>query len=89
MEINYRKIPGYKPWLVSEKYFDREALLVWLHVNNCCQVVVACLYQEGGITGIIFCHQTGGPITGWAYKWGWGGGGLYTGTFSVFLSSCE
>ena len=21
-----------------------------------------------GITGIMFCHQTGGPITGWAYK---------------------
>ena len=20
------------------------------------------------MTGIIFCHQTGGPITGWAYK---------------------
>ena len=26
------------------------------------------LYQEGGTTGITFCHQTGGPITGWAYK---------------------
>ena len=23
------------------------------------------LYQEGGVTGIMFCHQTGGPITGW------------------------
>ena len=29
---------------------------------------VACLYQEGGITGIMFCYQTGGPITGWVYK---------------------
>ena len=25
-------------------------------------------YQEGFITGIMFCHQTGGPITEWAYK---------------------
>ena len=30
-------------------------------------LAVACLYQEEGITGM-FCHQTGGPITGWAYK---------------------
>ena len=21
-----------------------------------------------GTTGIMFCHQTSGPITGWAYK---------------------
>ena len=26
------------------------------------------IYKEGGITGIMFCHQTGGPITGWAYQ---------------------
>ena len=25
------------------------------------------LYQEGGIIGMS-CHQTGGPITGWAHK---------------------
>ena len=29
---------------------------------------VACLYQEGDITGMIFCHQTSGPITGWAFE---------------------
>ena len=33
---------------------------------------MSCLYQEreggGGITGIVFCHQITGPITGWAYK---------------------
>ena len=23
------------------------------------------LISRGGISGIIFCHQTGGPITGW------------------------
>ena len=37
---------------------------IWLHINNCCKGVVACLCQEGGITGM-FCHQTGGPIIGW------------------------
>ena len=44
---------------------------MWLHVNNCCKGAVACLYHEGGITGIMFYHQTGGPIiiTGWACKW--------------------
>ena len=26
------------------------------------------IWQEGGITGITFCHQTGGPITRWDYK---------------------
>ena len=26
------------------------------------------LHQERVITGITFCHQTGGPITGWAYN---------------------
>ena len=41
---------------------------MWLHVNNCCKVAVACLYKDEGITGIImFCHQPGGPITEWAY----------------------
>ena len=29
---------------------------------------MACLFQEGGITGIMFCHQTSGPVTGRAYK---------------------
>ena len=41
--------------------------MAWLHVNNCRKGTVVCLYQEGGITGILFCHQTGGPITGWVY----------------------
>ena len=41
---------------------------------NCCKAAVARLYREGGMTGTTFCHQTqfaqtGGPITGWAYKW--------------------
>ena len=26
------------------------------------------VYPEGGTTGVMFCHQTSGPITGWAYK---------------------
>ena len=39
-----------------------------LHVNNCCQGAVACLYQEGGIYGIRFCDQTDG-------RGAWGGGG--------------
>ena len=43
------------------------ANVVWLHVNNHCKGTVACLYQEGSTTGIMFCHKTGGPITGWAY----------------------
>ena len=43
---------------------------MWLHVNNCCKGAVACLYQEGGISGIMFCDQTGGPITWWAHKRG-------------------
>ena len=30
--------------------------------------LLACLYQEGDITGIIFCHETGGPKTRWAYN---------------------
>ena len=40
---------------------------MWL-VNNSCQGVVACLFQEGDVTGKMFCPQTGGPITGWAYE---------------------
>ena len=44
------------------------ANLVWLHVNNCHKGAVAYLYQEVGRTGIMSCHQTSGPITGWAYK---------------------
>ena len=35
---------------------------MWLHVNNCCKGAMACLCKEGGITGIMFCRQTGGPI---------------------------
>ena len=27
------------------------------------RVAVACTYEDGGITGIMFCHQTGGPIS--------------------------
>ena len=27
------------------------------------------LIPTGGITGIMFCHQTGGPITGWNISW--------------------
>ena len=26
------------------------------------------LISTGGVTGIMFCHQTNGPITVWAYK---------------------
>ena len=26
------------------------------------------LLSSRGITGIMFCHQNGGLITGWAYK---------------------
>ena len=26
------------------------------------------IYLERGTTGITFCHQTGGPITEWAYE---------------------
>ena len=29
---------------------------------------VACLYQDGSMTGKMFCHQTGESKTGWAYK---------------------
>ena len=55
---------------------------MWLHVNNCCKEAVVHSYQEEAITGIMFCHQTGGHITGWAYNQdlrggGGGGGGLY------------
>ena len=42
--------------------------VVWLRVNNCCKEAEACLYQEGGITGKMFCHQTSGPVTGWVYE---------------------
>ena len=38
--------------------------MAWLHVNNRCIGDVACLYQEGGTTGIMFCHQPGGLISG-------------------------
>ena len=33
-----------------------------------CFIFVLCLYQERSTTGIIFCHQTGGPITRWAIR---------------------
>ena len=36
---------------------------MWLRANNCCKGAVACLYEEAGIAGIMFCHQTGGPIS--------------------------
>ena len=69
--------------MASKKYFDKEALfysnVVWLHVNNCCKEAVVHSYQEEAITGIMFCHQTGGHITGWAYNRdlrGGGGGGV-------------
>ena len=41
---------------------------MWLHVNNCCKGAVPYLDNEGGTTGLTFCHQTGGPTTEWAYK---------------------
>ena len=41
---------------------------MWRHVKNYAKGAVACLHQEGGITGIMFSHQTAGPITGWAYS---------------------
>ena len=34
--------------------------LVWLHLNNHRYGAVPYLHQEGFITGIMFCHQTGG-----------------------------
>ena len=46
---------------------------MWFHVNICCKRAVACLYQEEGISEIMFCHQTGGPLSGG------GGGGPITG----------
>ena len=42
---------------------------------------MACLCQEGGITGIVFCHETGGPKTGLSYKQE----GLYPGLYSIPL----
>ena len=39
---------------------------MWLRVNNCCKEAVACLNHDRVITGIMSCHQTGGPITWWA-----------------------
>ena len=45
---------------------------MWLHVHtgtsNCRKGAIACLNQKRGITGIILSHQTGGSLTGWAYK---------------------
>ena len=35
--------------------------VVWLHVNNCCEGAVACLYQEGGINVL--------SPNWWAYNW--------------------
>ena len=31
---------------------------MWRHVKNYAKGAVACLHQEGGITGIMFGHQT-------------------------------
>ena len=72
----YRKIPVTSPGLIQlrkgfsvgkRKIFRQGSIIlanvVWLHENNCCKGVVACLYQERGITAIMFCHQTGEPIT--------------------------
>ena len=79
----YLKIPVISPGLlqlckgllVSKRKIFRQgniilANVVWLHENNCCKGVVACLYQERGITGIMFCHQTGEPITLSVGLWG-------------------
>ena len=44
------------------------ANVVLFHVNNCFKGAVACLYQGGVITRIMFCHQTGEPITWWTYQ---------------------
>ena len=41
---------------------------MWIHVNNCRKGAVACLYQEGGITGIMFYHQLGELISWRAYN---------------------
>ena len=73
----YLKIPVIKAlgrgFLVSkQKTFWQGSLilgiLVWLHSNNCRKGTVACLNQEGRITGIMFCRQTDVLITGWAYN---------------------
>ena len=62
----------HKHFLVSKrKCFDEEPFLanvVWLHIHNCCKGAVACLYQEGGMTGIMFYHLKLVGLTGWAYK---------------------
>ena len=72
---------GHKPcaYTTSQGFLSQQAKMfwqgsvilanaVWLHVNSCCKGAVACLYQQGGITGKMLCHLTGGPRTGWAYK---------------------
>ena len=41
------------------------------------------LISRGGITGIMFCHQIGGPITGWANI----SGKLITGILRYCISS--
>ena len=55
--------------LVSKrKMYEQESFIlanvVWFHVNNCCKGAIACLYQRGAVFGIVFGHQTGGPISG-------------------------
>ena len=49
----------------KEKYFVKEVLAseVWLYLNNCCKVAVACLYQERGNWNNVLS-----PIW-WAYDW--------------------
>ena len=81
--VNFSKIPVIssgliqfrKGFLVSNRKIFRQgslfffAIAVWLHVNNYCKGAVTCVHQKGGISGIMFCHQTSGPISGGAYKW--------------------
>ena len=40
------------------------------NIKNCCSRAVLCLWivYRRVMTGIMFCYETDGPITGWAYK---------------------
>ena len=76
----YRKIRVISPRLIQlrkgvlvskRKIFWKESVcfsLVWHHEKNCRKGGAAWLYQEGGITGIMFSYQTGGLKKGWAYQ---------------------
>ena len=57
---------------------------MWFLVSNFYKGAVAYLYQEGAVTGIMFCHQTNGTIPGWAYI---KAGELITGICSMFSHS--